>query len=204
MQREIHNPPAQAYVEAASERELPSAPEMTSHASLLSQSAAPRILGLHEEMLDILPGTVNTFRGTASRVRQMPNIVASNPTDGSFEEILTQTDHQIQGMSIADHKWVKFTDTERMGMTSTTERPEIHGLQDPKDIFQIRKGEDMQLDSQHHLTYQKGLKNSHQLAATEFCKIWEPKITTLKGGYSSNASLIFQSWLRDIQVHVSE
>ena len=36
-QREIHNPPAQADVEAASERELPSAPDMTPHASPPSQ-----------------------------------------------------------------------------------------------------------------------------------------------------------------------
>ena len=90
--REIHNSPAQANLEAASERELPTIPDMTPHTSLTSQSPAPRIQGLHEEMFDILPGTVNTVREPATRVRQMPNIVASNPADDSFEVILTHTD----------------------------------------------------------------------------------------------------------------
>ena len=39
-QREIHNPPSKAEVKAASERKLPSAPDMTPQASLLLQSPA--------------------------------------------------------------------------------------------------------------------------------------------------------------------
>ena len=96
----MHNPPGKVDVEAASERELPSAPDMTPRALLPLQSYTPRDQDLHEEMFDILPGIVNTVIGAASRVRQRPNIVASNPTDDSFEDILTQADHEIQGMSI--------------------------------------------------------------------------------------------------------
>ena len=57
----------QADVEATSERELPSAPDMTPHASPPSQSPAPTIQGLCEEMFDILPDIVNTVRVAASR-----------------------------------------------------------------------------------------------------------------------------------------
>ena len=134
----------------------------------------------------------------------MPNIVASNPTDDSFEEILIQADHQIQGMSIADPMRVRFIDTKRRGMTSTPKKPGVCGPQEQEDISQISIKKGMQSGGQHHLAYQEGMKNSLQLAATKFCKIWEPKITKLKGGYSSNVSLILQSWLKDIQVHVSE
>ena len=42
------------------------------------------------------------------------------------------------------------------------------------------------------------------VAACEFPKMWEPKINKLKGGYLSSARLIFQSWLKDIQVHVED
>ena len=42
------------------------------------------------------------------------------------------------------------------------------------------------------------------MAATEFRKLQEPKVAKFKGGYSSNASLVFQSWLKDIQVYVFE
>ena len=79
-------------------------------------------------MFDILPGNVNTVRGAASRVRQMPNLVASNPTDDSFEEILIQAYHQMQGMSIADPKIVRCTDRERRGMISTSKRLGVHEL----------------------------------------------------------------------------
>ena len=43
-----------------------------------------------------------------------------------------------------------------------------------------------------------------QMAAREFCKLCEPKINKLKGGYSAMANLIFQSWLKDIRVHVED
>ena len=74
----------------------------------------------------------------------------------------------------------------------------MHGHQDPEDISQIPRGEEMQLDRQHHLAYQEGLRSSLQLEATEFHKIWDPKTTELKGGYSSMLALFFKSWLKDI------
>ena len=43
-----------------------------------------------------------------------------------------------------------------------------------------------------------------QMAAWEFRKLCEPKINKLKGGYSAMANLIFQSWLKDIRVHVED
>ena len=43
-----------------------------------------------------------------------------------------------------------------------------------------------------------------QMAMQEFCKMCEPKIKKLKGGYFATANLIFQSWLKDIRVHVED
>ena len=42
------------------------------------------------------------------------------------------------------------------------------------------------------------------MATQEFCKMHKPKINKLKAGYSATANLIFQSWLKDIQVHVED
>ena len=42
------------------------------------------------------------------------------------------------------------------------------------------------------------------MAVREFCKLHEPKINKLKGDYSATANLIFQSWLKDIRVHVED
>ena len=38
----------------------------------------------------------------------------------------------------------------------------------------------------------------------EFWKLREPKVAKLKGGYSSDASHVFQLWLKDNQLYVLE
>ena len=43
-----------------------------------------------------------------------------------------------------------------------------------------------------------------QVAMQEFYKMCKPKTNKLKGGYSVTANLIFQSWLKDIWVHVED
>ena len=52
--------------------------------------------------------------------------------------------------------------------------------------------------------YEEGFSQSLQVAATEYKKLQEPKVAKFKGGYSSDASLVFQSWLKDIQVYTIE
>ena len=41
-------------------------------------------------------------------------------------------------------------------------------------------------------------------APKEFCRMHEPKITKLKGGYSADAELIFCSWRSDILAHITD
>ena len=41
-------------------------------------------------------------------------------------------------------------------------------------------------------------------ASKEFWHMREPKITKLKGGYSANAELVFQSWRADVLVHIQD
>ena len=52
--------------------------------------------------------------------------------------------------------------------------------------------------------YEEGFSCSLQAAATEFKKLGEPKVAKFKGGYSSDASLVYQSWLKDIWVYTME
>ena len=46
--------------------------------------------------------------------------------------------------------------------------------------------------------------HSLQLMAEEFRKIHEPKIQKLKGRYSANAMLVFNLWLKDIEMCIKE
>ena len=43
-----------------------------------------------------------------------------------------------------------------------------------------------------------------QLMAEEFGKICKPKIQKLKGGYSANTMLVFNSWLKNIKMCVRD
>ena len=43
-----------------------------------------------------------------------------------------------------------------------------------------------------------------KVAVQEFCKLHKPTINKLKGGYSATANLIFQSWLKDINIHIED
>ena len=56
----------------------------------------------------------------------------------------------------------------------------------------------------HKDLYQEGFSHSLQVAATKFQKLREPKVAKFIGRYSSNASLVFQLWLKDIWVYVLE
>ena len=38
----------------------------------------------------------------------------------------------------------------------------------------------------------------------EFCRMREPKITKLRGGYSADAELMFHSWKSDILAHITD
>ena len=52
--------------------------------------------------------------------------------------------------------------------------------------------------------YEEGFSHSLQAAATEFKKLCELKVAKFKEGYSSDARLVFQSLLKDIQVYTIE
>ena len=52
--------------------------------------------------------------------------------------------------------------------------------------------------------YEEGFSQGLQAVATEFKMLHEPKVAKFKGGYSSDASLVFQSWLKDIWVYTIE
>ena len=94
---------------------------------------------------------------------------------------------------------VCFAGSVKGGFTSTPLKPAT------------RVGEDYTLLPQQKQARENLLANTvsppsydMQMAAWEFCKLHEPKINKLKGGYSATANLIFQYWLKDIRVHVED
>ena len=80
-----------------------------------------------------------------------------------------------------------FTSNPQGGFTSTPRRhPE-------EDRLRVRVNPD---------AYPPGYEM--KVAVQEFHKLREPKINKLKGGYSATANLIFQPWLKDINIQVED
>ena len=94
---------------------------------------------------------------------------------------------------------VCFANNPKGGLTSTPLKPSARIEEDNILLPQQRKARESLMSS---TTCPPGYEMC--MAVQEFQKMREPKINKLKGGYSATANLIFQSWLKDIRVHVKD
>ena len=168
------------------------------HSASVAQRAQPptsRLSELQQEAFQYLPGTVNVRCGTG--IQHLSGISQNIPMAGRqhFEDKLAE--EATWGSNHPCH--VHFAGSEKGGFTSTPLK------------FAAKVGEDYTLLPQQKQARQNLLsstvsppKHSMQMAVHEFCKLCKPKINKLKGGYSATANLIFQSWLKDIRVHIED
>ena len=162
----------------------------TSQANLpsVATSNPQEVCGLHSQIFDYVPGTVNTKREAA------------------------KYDSQDQAFSFS-HKQVRFQDggsspnldippmVSQGPQSSTLYHAPNAVLNQTFDISQIspltsgvHQDEAVILDEVSAATAAQ--------ASKEFQCIQEPKITKLKGGYSADMELMFQSWHADIEAHI--
>ena len=117
-----------------------------------------------------------------------------------LEDILTEQEEEE--VPVTPHRWVRFS-------TST---PIVRPVEWPRERTQSSRVSQVPSDEQGLFKnpepkkdlYEEGFSHSLQAAATEFKKLHEPKVAKFKGGYSSDASLVYQSWLKDIWVYTLE
>ena len=88
------------------------------------------------------------------------------------------------GMSYVEPEWIK-----------PVESPVHHS--GPRHVPKSRKS---WIGLKHSVI--KVVEHSLQVTMQEIKKTWELKILKLKGGHSANATLIFNSWLKDIDMCV--
>ena len=155
---------------------------------------------LRDEVQDVLPGTVNIVRGAVDRVGQGPDL-GNLPTfrGDTLEDILVE--QQEEEVPVTPQRWVQFS-------TST---PIVRLVEQPRERIQTCRVSQAPSKEQNLLKhpdtrdlFEEGFSQSLQAAATKFKKLREPKMAKFKGGYSLDASLVFQSWLKDIQVYTIE
>ena len=143
-----------------------------------------RIQELQREAFDILPGTVNAKRGAAAAhaseiLQDIPVIGRTQCENELAKEAIWNVHRHPRQVHFASDPLGRFTST-------PLRHPE-------EDIAKARISPEV---------YPPGY--GMKVAAQEFCKLCEPKINKLKGGYSATANLIFQSWLKDINTHVED
>ena len=132
-----------------------------------------RLQELQREAFDILPGTVNAKRGAAAAhasgiSQHIPVIGRTEFEDELAEEAIWNAHQHPCHVHFASNPQGRFTSTP------------LRLLEEDRAKARI---------SPEVYTPGYGVK----VAAQEFCKLCEPKINKLKGGYSATANLIFQS-----------
>ena len=148
--------------------------------------------------------------GTASKNRRTRD--GSNYSENEVFQL-----PQVPDMPIAGQKVTFRSPVVRLGSVSST--PHLVPQPVSFDVLQIpnskTSGKDTESEAEvrprtphirNKRTREDASMASHslQLAAEEFRKIHEPKIQNLKGRYSANAMLVFNSWLKDIEMCVRE
>ena len=155
---------------------------------------------LRGEIGDVLPGTVNTVRRATERAGQDPDL--GNPPTlrrDTLEDILAKQEEEVP---VTPQRRVRFS-------TST---PIVRPVEQPMERTQSSRVSQVPSDDKglfrnpelRRDLYEEGFSHSLQAAATEFKKLQEPKVAKFKGGYSSDVSLVYQSWLKDIWVYTIE
>ena len=143
-----------------------------------------RLKELQREAFDILPGTVNATRGAAAAhalgiSQDIPVIGRTQFEDELAEEAIWDVHQHPCHVHFASDPQGRFTSTPLRHLEEDRAKARIS-----PEVYPPRYG--------------------MKVAVQEFRKLHEPKINKLKGGYSATANLIFQSWLKDINVHVQD
>ena len=182
----------QALLRTSPERPQPQSPPI---------SPPHNLAQLRDEVQDVLPGTVNSVRGATDRVGQVPDL-GNLPTfrGDTLEEILVEQQEEEE-VPVTPQRQVRFE-------TST---PIVRPVEQPRERIQPSKvsqvpsmEKSLPRYPEARDLYEEGFSQSLQAVATKFKKLREPKVAKFKGGYSSDASLVFQSWLKDIQIYTIE
>ena len=148
-----------------------------------------------ERHFNILPGTVNARHG--SGIDHLSSLSQNIPVAGKayFEDKLAE--EATWGSHHPHH--VHFASGQKGGLTSTPLKSSVKAEEDSTLLLQQRKARESLINP---VMCPPGYEM--QMAAQECCKMYEPKINKLKGGYPAMANLIFQSWFKDIRVHVED
>ena len=139
---------------------------------------------LHREAFNILPGKVNA--------RQAAGLVH---TSGLSQSILVTGRAHFKDELAEEVTWASHSQLHHVHFAADLQRG---FTSNPRKLPEKQQSRARLNPTTYPASYKM------KLAVQEFHKLCKSKINKLKGGYSAMASLIFQSWLKDIKVHVED
>ena len=161
--------------------------------------AGDKIPELKTTAFDFIPGTVNTKRGGAVNVHEETILWSKNedapPIPPRKHVHFTSTPrHQVQSNL--------FDSDDDNQITGHPGNPFIGNPSNPFTQQQVRGHIPLQTTVDTDATTIIG--NTMSAVASEFKKMREPKLTKVKGGITSGASLFFNSWVKDVRAVILE
>ena len=177
--------------------------------TLPSVAASSSKTGLCQEVFDILPGTVNQCRGAVQYESQ--DQAFSFHKQVRFEDNNSspelRPDMKLEGGRSAHSLPViqpRLSDIS--GILHAPKYLSTPYCAIPKDqTFDVGPSAPLIDESRHMAIIAAEVSAAAAAQASkEFCRMREPKITKLRGGYSANAELMFRSWKSDILANIND
>ena len=166
---------------------------LASQANLPSIAQSQEKVDLCREVFDYVPGTVNTRQGVAT--------YQSGDQHFQFQKQAWFGDRSL----VPDLK--SSADPEDPINSSHTKPFSLTPFRDTKPVnktFDVSQISPLTSNHQDAATVAAEILAAAAQASKEFCHMCEPKITKFKGGYSTDAELLFRSWHTDILSNIQD
>ena len=182
---------------------------LAGQATLPSVAASSSMAGLCQEVFNILPGTVNQCRGAAQYKSQDQAFLFHKQVrfeDNNSSPKLRPDMKSGGGRSALSLPVILPRLSDISGILHALKYSSTPYCAAPKDrTFNVGPSAPLIDESRHVATIAAEVSAAAAAQASkEFCRMCEPKITKLRGGYSANAELMFRSWKSDILANIND
>ena len=181
---------------------------LAGQATLPSMATSSSKAGLCQEVFNILPGTVNTRRGAAQYESQDQAFSFHKQVRFEDNNSSPELRHDVKsggGRSTLTLPVI----TPRLSDISNIPHVPKHPSTPYRVIlsdrtFDVSTSAPLVDDSRNVATIAAEVSAAAAAQASkEFCRMHEPKITKLRGGYSADVELMFRSWKSDILANIN-
>ena len=181
---------------------------LAGQATLPSVAAPSNLTGLRQEVFNILPGTVNQWRGAVQYESQDQAFSFQKQVrfeDNNSSPKLGPVTNSGEGRPTLSLPVIPPRLSDISGILHTPHHSSTPYHTVPRDrTFDIEPTAPLVNESRHVATIAAGVSAAAAAQASKkFWQMREPKITKLRGGYSADAELMFRSWKSDILANIS-